>query len=365
MQIACTKNALNYLKKESEPLDLYSDPFYSWYAGITDIGRRHMLIVSNEATRCTFAVLGLTQEKAKHLDEIIFDGIRQTLLQEHIDPKLTDQYLNDCGSTLSYTENKDSLTACRLSKMVYEAEKRSQLYLKDQAFQPLLTRSLNRMSLPIRSMTEHTTPIDELYRTFREYYQVKKVCRYPLLTLEIRLKQTDCIRVLRLPDNLSLERFHLVLQHVFSWWEKHPHKFVTADGESLDRFFPQYQKYDAHSDSATGYCELEKRLTLGDLFPRFPKLHYVYDFDGNWVHEIRYLKSEEVTDSHLDYCLMASGMAPPEDIGGPKGYQDFLKIVKNPYDPKQQFYMDWAESHGWDNTNMKDLNLCLPVFVEG
>lgn len=365
MQIACTRNALNYLKKESDPLDLYSDPFYSWYAGITDIGRRHMLIVSNEATRCTFAVLGITHEKAKHLDEIIWDGIKRTLLQEHVDPALVDRYLNDCGSSITYTENNDSMIACRLAKMVYEAEKRTQLYLKEQDFQPLLTKNLNRMSLPISSMSIHTTPIDELYGCFKEYYQMNKVCKYTLITVEIRLKHTDCIRVLRLPDNISLERFHLVLQHVFSWWEKHRHRFVTVEDEPLTKYFPEFESFADHTDSATGYCEMEKRILLKDIFPRFEKIHYVYDFDGNWVHEIKFQKSEEITDNHVDYCLMASGMAPPEDIGGPKGYRDFLKIVKNPYDPKQQFYMDWAEARGWYYTNMKDLNQCLPVFVEG
>ncbi len=71
-------------------------------------------------------------------------------------------------------------------------------------------------------------------------------------------------------------------------------------------------------------------------------LKYLYDFGDGWTHTI---KCERILDAQPDisYPLLieATGRCPPEDVGGPSGYQEFLAAIGNRDNERHAEFIDW------------------------
>ena len=76
-----------------------------------------------------------------------------------------------------------------------------------------------------------------------------------------------------------------------------------------------------------------------------PSFEYVYDFGDDWRHKVE-LEAVLPTEREMSYprCLKGKRACPPEDCGGPWGYQELLQVLS---DPKQEGYLEmkeWVES---------------------
>ena len=76
-------------------------------------------------------------------------------------------------------------------------------------------------------------------------------------------------------------------------------------------------------------------MPLRSLPARFT---YLYDFGDDWEHEV------EVIGAGGDRpgVVAGEGACPPEDVGGPHGYADFLKALANPRDSEHDHMQAWA-----------------------
>jgi hypothetical protein len=71
-------------------------------------------------------------------------------------------------------------------------------------------------------------------------------------------------------------------------------------------------------------------------------LRYLYDFGNGWEHTV---KVERLIDPELGALyprlIEASGRCPPEDIGGPWGYIEFLEAIGNPKHERHAEFKEW------------------------
>jgi hypothetical protein len=67
----------------------------------------------------------------------------------------------------------------------------------------------------------------------------------------------------------------------------------------------------------------------------------VYDFGDNWRHDVQL---EKVVPAGVDVlvCLAGRRRCPPEDVGGPPGYADFLAAYGDPAHPEHDEMRQWA-----------------------
>ena len=73
-----------------------------------------------------------------------------------------------------------------------------------------------------------------------------------------------------------------------------------------------------------------------------PIAEYEYDFGDGWRHSVileETLPRREGTLCPL--CLAGGGACPPEDCGGPWGYERFLRAIADPADPEHSAYLEW------------------------
>lgn len=88
--------------------------------------------------------------------------------------------------------------------------------------------------------------------------------------------------------------------------------------------------------------------TLAGLLAQTPNrtFKYVYDFGDDWLHTVK-LEAFAVPEPQTTYprLLAATGRCPPEDVGGPWGYAEYLEAMA---DPGHELHAEMVEWRGPD-----------------
>lgn len=138
------------------------------------------------------------------------------------------------------------------------------------------------------------------------------------------------------PGNFSFEKFHLVIQAAFGWHNYHLYLFSpTGYGSFPEIGIPDDSGW---SDSETINS---KKVKLSDVFTSVgQKFTYIYDFGDDWTHKITLEEIKEGTTRKAG-LLAGKGACPPEDCGGPWGYQHVLEVLANPKDEEYESMREW------------------------
>jgi hypothetical protein len=145
-------------------------------------------------------------------------------------------------------------------------------------------------------------------------------------------------RRLSVPGNASLGWLHAVIQLAMGWTNSHRHQFEVGG-----RLFS-----DPHVNTPGfgGEPEVldEAKFSLRDV-AAYEKdvLHYEYDFGDSWQHTIVVEKilPPEPDAATVAVCLAGKRACPPDDCGGPWGYQDLLKVLRNPKHEEHNSMKEW------------------------
>nr|WP_283258528.1 plasmid pRiA4b ORF-3 family protein [Pseudomonas sp. GX19020] len=146
-------------------------------------------------------------------------------------------------------------------------------------------------------------------------------------------------RQLIVPADWTLDRLHLVLQAAFSWTDSHLHEFNIGglrygDLAQLEDDFGGSRIFD--------YTEVR----LADFSGQDLRFSYTYDFGDNWTHVIRIEEwlSRDTAPRHAE-CIGGARARPPEDVGGPWSYGDFLETIADPAHDEHKANLRWAGGH--------------------
>jgi Plasmid pRiA4b ORF-3-like protein len=70
---------------------------------------------------------------------------------------------------------------------------------------------------------------------------------------------------------------------------------------------------------------------------------YEYDFGDSWRHRIAVRPlAHPNTDWHYPLCTGGARAAPPDDVGGPPGYKEFLAAIKDPKHEEHDSMLVWT-----------------------
>jgi hypothetical protein len=69
---------------------------------------------------------------------------------------------------------------------------------------------------------------------------------------------------------------------------------------------------------------------------------YEYDFGDGWEHEVLFegFPPAEKGVRH-PLCVEGERACPPEDVGGPHGYQEYVRAMANPRHKQHQEFLEW------------------------
>jgi len=163
---------------------------------------------------------------------------------------------------------------------------------------------------------------------------VKKVLDGRAYQLHITLKgiRPPIWRRVQVPGSLSLAGFHAVIQTVFGWTDSHLHQFHIRGAS-----YGQPDEFDEAIEDESG---VSMAKALGARTKRFL---YVYDFGDNWEHEVLIEKIVAGNSgSKRPLCVGGKRHRPPEDCGGPPGYQNFLEALRDPAHEEHDAMLEWV-----------------------
>lgn len=142
---------------------------------------------------------------------------------------------------------------------------------------------------------------------------------------------------------------HKAIQGAFGWHEYHLFRFSEkAYGGNIHICEP---------DSYEGMCRNSnptdaKKIALNQVFNEDCRhLVYLYDFGDDWVHDILL---EEISEENIEkaVCTAGKGACPPEDCGGPMGYEMMKELfLSAPKSREANRYRKWlclGKGEAWD-----------------
>ncbi len=141
-------------------------------------------------------------------------------------------------------------------------------------------------------------------------------------------------RRLLVPATITLPKLHDLLQLAMGWTNSHLHSF-TIDKKTFGM---------AGVDDFEELNMLDERkqtleAALGDGIREFV---YEYDFGDSWRHRITVKRlARPNTDWHYPLCTGGARAAPPDDVGGPPGYEEFLAAIKDPKHEEHDSMLTW------------------------
>ena len=133
------------------------------------------------------------------------------------------------------------------------------------------------------------------------------------------------------PGSITLPGLHRVIQEVMGWENYHLHRFRFKDKE----YGIPDPGYPSEMRNERGRRLREFLHDDGELF------RYVYDFGDSWEHDLvveRIVTGAEAMDA---LCLEGERACPPEDVGGPPGYMEYLEALQDPSHPDHEQMVEW------------------------
>lgn len=142
-------------------------------------------------------------------------------------------------------------------------------------------------------------------------------------------------RRVELPVTNSLKTLHLAVQACMLFENYHLFQFDIGDAAYGIRFDDDDAFMVRTRDAAN--------MRISKLVERnVTSFTYTYDFGDDWRHRV---EIEEVTSAipGIDYPRFVDGerRAPPEDVGGTPGFEEFLNAMAKPRHPERKSMIEW------------------------
>jgi hypothetical protein len=147
-------------------------------------------------------------------------------------------------------------------------------------------------------------------------------------------------RRIQVPENYSFWDLHVAIQDAMGWQDYHLHEFKIINPKSSENFPIGIPDDETDWSRATlpgwetaiaDYFTLENRIAT-----------YDYDFGDGWRHRVRLEKTEQaLPDAEYPRCLAGARACPPEDVGGPWGYEDFILAINDPDHDNHDRMLEW------------------------
>ena len=152
------------------------------------------------------------------------------------------------------------------------------------------------------------------------------------LRIELRKVVPLVWRRVLVSSHWTLASLHHYLQWVMGWADTHVHEFRVGDGVVA----PEWWIEEMSQNVDTRSWRDERRVSMAALEAELGQqgeFEYRYDMGDGWSHRIvldSLPPSRAFLTLPLPVCLAGENACPPEDVGGPHGYLDFLHVLGNP-----------------------------------
>jgi len=162
------------------------------------------------------------------------------------------------------------------------------------------------------------------------------------LRIELRLVEPLVWRRVLVSNQWTLASLHHYLQWVLGWNDSHAHEFQVGD----DVVAPDWWIYEVGTGSGTENYRDERRVSVAAVVAQLGargEFEYRYDMGDGWEHRIviESVPPSAVADLRLPVCIAGENACPPDDVGGPWGYREFVEALRDREHEQHEDMMRW------------------------
>lgn len=179
----------------------------------------------------------------------------------------------------------------------------------------------------------------------------KEVTAYQI---KIQLNQTtpQIWRRIEVLSNMSLNTLAYALILAMGWDYSHLYLYkIQGDEYGLtdedDQFCNEWQN--------------DRYIQLRDIIERgVESFTFLYDLGDGWNHTV-FIEKEVQAKRSTSYpvCIDGEYNCPPEDCGGPHGFESYKKIISSPSSEQYQEMIDWRGDYDFQNFDLWLINMRL------
>lgn len=150
--------------------------------------------------------------------------------------------------------------------------------------------------------------------------------------VSLRYVEPEVWRRVIVASEMPLPKFATALERAMGWDGTHLHLFDV--GGVLF----------GNTDHDAPHLISEKAARVTHLLPREQtSLRWDYDFGDGWEHDV-VVEAIEPLNPKTKYPVVLDGgrACPPEDVGGPPGYDELLRVLGNPKNKEYASMREWA-----------------------
>jgi hypothetical protein len=150
-----------------------------------------------------------------------------------------------------------------------------------------------------------------------------------ILKVTLRDVRPPVWRRVRVPVTIPLPDLAAVLIAAMGWSGYHLWAFRSGSTQYMipDSDWPGRERDARKATVATVLGSVGRRLVLE------------YDFGDGWEHDV--VVEGKGTGTPIPVVLAGRRRCPPEDVGGPWGYEEFLAAIADPAHPEHAMRLDW------------------------
>lgn len=153
-------------------------------------------------------------------------------------------------------------------------------------------------------------------------YQIMVTLRHVVLPIWRRIE---------VPGDIKLGKLHRVLQIAMGWTDSHLHSYRIGGAT-----------YGTPNPDSPNDTQSERNVRLDQIAAEGDTVIYEYDFGDGWEHTLQVEKIVPADPTaHYPRCTAGSRACPPEDCGGPPGYEHLLQALRDPKHEDHEGMREW------------------------
>ena len=169
------------------------------------------------------------------------------------------------------------------------------------------------------------------------------------------------MRRIEVPVSITLDTLHEMIQAIMPWDNYHMYAFYLRLIDDTRWGLPPPEDLDFGMDIRDA-----RDTTLAGVLaaPNFKVLRYTYDIGDDWRHAIKVERrfSAELWEQY-PRLVDANGRCPPEDVGGPWGYAEYLEAISDQTHARHAELIGWLGHRDPNEIDRQALKTALAGFV--
>ncbi|MBN2852801.1 MAG: plasmid pRiA4b ORF-3 family protein [Clostridia bacterium] len=331
---------------------------YQWSGHLKIVKRKNILVILHDESRFSFALYGLNAKHFANIGPMIIAGMRQSLLDNHIDLKTVNEYMKQIDH-ISFGKSRSPKATSRLNKAFERLLLFTDFLNTDETHQKILNKKVNHDLVTFSDGT-YDYPSQRIITLLEnEVHHDVISCRSYDLTCRLELENLSIWRRLIVPSDTTFKQFHMILQESFGWNDAHLYNF-TVFNEDADQVLKLISEYEEVSDDemshSGGFITYAEYIEISTCLLEGFTTVYNYDYGDDWNIRITVNDSNLMTERLYPVCVMGEGDAPPEDVGGEPGFKSFIRIMNNQEHPEFNDMKTWAMSQHYQSFDIDRIN---------